>query len=90
MKKKRIISFFLIISAVLIMCTLIMNALGINALGFLIDKPNIAEIESQQLLQVKQAYLDMKKKSGYPDYMTTNDVLIEEYLSLPGGMIVLY
>ncbi len=79
---------FLITAAVLAAATLILNSIGVSAFGAFVEKPDIKEIESEQLLQVKQAYLDMKMKTGYPDSMTTDYVCIEEYCGVYNDCIV--
>ena len=88
MKKMHII-VILIIAAIFAVGVLVMNAFGVSAFGMFIEKPDIKEIDSEQLLQVKQTYLDMKMESGYPDYMTTDDVCIEEYCGIYNGCIVM-
>lgn len=87
--KKMHIMVILIIAAVFATVTLLMSAFGVSAFGMFVEKPDIKEIESEQLLQVKQTYLDMKMESGYPDYMTTEDVCIEEYCGMYNGCIVM-
>lgn len=88
MKKMHII-VILIVVAVFTAGTLMMNALGVSLFGMFIEKPDIKEVDSEQLLQVKQTYLDMKMESGYPDSMTTEDVFIEEYCGTYNGCIVM-
>lgn len=88
MKKKYII-VILIIAAVFITASFIMSCFGVSAFGMFVEKPDIKEIESEQLLQVKQTYLDMKMESGYPDYMSAEDVCIEEYCGTYNGCIVM-
>ena len=88
MKKMHMI-VILIIVAVFATGTLLMSAFGVSAFGIFVEKPNIKEVESEQLLQVKQSYLDMKMEAGYPKYMTTEDVCVEEYCGTYNGCIVM-
>ena len=88
MKKMHII-VILIIVAVFATGALTMNAFGVSAFGMFVEKPDIKEIESERLLQVKQAYLNMKKESGYPDYMIAEDVCVEEYCGTYNDCIVM-
>jgi len=87
--KKKLVIVILIIVAVFATGTLVMSAFGVSVFGMLVEKPDIKEIESEQLLQVKQTYLDMKMESGYPDYMTAEDVWVEEYCGTYNGCIVM-
>lgn len=79
----------LIIVAVFATGALTMSAFGVSVFGMFVEKPDIKEIESEQLLQVKQTYLDMKMESGYPDYMTTENVCVEEYCGTYNGCIAM-
>lgn len=87
--KKKLVIVILIIVAVFATGTLVTSAFGVSVFGMLVEKPDIKEIESEQLLQVKRTYLDMKIESGYPDYMTTEDVCVEEYCGTYNGCIVM-
>lgn len=87
--KKMYIIIILIIVAVFATGTLLMNAFGVSVFGMFIEKPNIREIESEQLLQVKQSYLDMKTELGYSDDMTAEDVCVEEYCGTYDGCVVM-
>lgn len=88
MKKMHVI-VILIIVAVFAAGAFTMSAFGVSAFGMFVEKPDIKEIASEQLLQVKQTYLDMKMESGYPDYMTTENVCVEEYCGTYNGCIVM-
>lgn len=89
MKKMHILVILLIVVAVVLVASLAMNAFGVSVFGMFVEKPDIKEIDSEQLLQVKQTYLDMKMETGYPDYMTTDSVCVEEYCGLYNGCIVM-
>ena len=79
----------LLVIIMVIVTFLTIDAFVISTFGMFAKKPDIKEIKSEQLLLVKQAYLDMKIKSGYPDYMTTDDVYVEEYCGSYNGCIVM-
>ncbi len=72
MKKMHILVIFFIVAAVVVIASLAMNAVGISAFGLFAEKPDIKEIDSEQLLQVKQTYLNLKTGTGYPAYMTAD------------------
>lgn len=80
---------FLIAAAVVAVACLAMIAFYGGAFGILVEKPDIKEIDPAQLLQVKQAYLDMKTETGYPDHMTADDVRVLEYCGSYNGCIVM-
>lgn len=87
--KKILIIALIIITAVFAVCTLIMSALGVSIFGMFVEKPDIKEIEPEQLLQIKQTYLDMKIESGYPGYMTVEDVCVVEYCGVYNGCVAM-
>ena len=90
MKKKRFLVIISIVAVVIVAVTLVINVMGVSVFGLFVAKPDVREVESEQLLQIKQAYLDMRKsKSGYPDYMTTDSVGVEEYCGTYNGCVVM-
>lgn len=88
MKKKTIIILCACLAIVLAGGFLVMNALH-NAAEKPIEKPDINELDADELLLVKQAYLDMKIERGWPDDMTTDDVRVLEYCGTYRGCIAM-
>lgn len=80
---------FLIAVAVVAAAFLAMSAFCADEFGLFVEKPDIKEIDPAQLLQVKQAYLDMKTETGYPHHMTADDVRVLEYCGSYNGCIVM-
>ena len=85
MKKKNIYLTVLVIFITVV----IVISLVVNAFGMFVERPDVKDIDSEQLTQIKQSYLDMKMKTGYPDYMTTDDVYVEEYCGSYNGCVVM-
>lgn len=88
-KKKRILLLFLTISSLFFLLFLSMSALGVSASVFFTKRPDIKELDPEQLRQIKQSYLDLKIGKGYPDHMTVDDVCVEEYCGSYNGCIVI-
>ena len=86
MKKKTIIILCACLAIVLAGGFLVMNALH-NAAEKPIEKPDINELDADELLGVKQAYLDMEKKQGRGGDMTTDDVRVLGYYGTYRGCI---
>lgn len=61
---------------------------GTNAFGFFIKKPDVDEISPKQWQYVKQSYVDMKKRNGYPDSLTVESVSVDEYCGSYKGSVV--
>ena len=82
MKKKTIIILCVCLAVVLTGGFFVMNALN-NA----VEKPDVNELDADELLRVKQAYLDMEKKQGRGGDMTTDDVRVLGYYGTYRGCI---
>lgn len=80
MKKKRIVLIgFVVVIALILLAVLVLNRLGFSVFGIFAEKTDINALDSERLLSIKQAYLDMRQETGYPESMTTDDVYLEEY-----------
>ena len=88
-KKMNFLTVLVIFIAGVIVISIIMNIFGVSAFGMFVERPDVKDIDSEQLTQIKQSYLDMKMKTGYPDYMTTDDVYVEEYCGSYNGCVVM-
>jgi hypothetical protein len=65
------------------------NALESGVFGITVEKPDINDIDPDRLLQIKQAYLDMKTETmGHHD-MTTDDVLVVKYCGTYNECVVM-
>jgi hypothetical protein len=51
------------------------------------QKPDVNELDADELLLVKQAYLDMKIERGWPDDMTTDNIRVLEYCGTYRGCV---
>ncbi len=81
---KRII---VIISAIIIILLALCAVAG-SILGVFVRRPDINEISSGQLLEIKHAYLEIKNVH-YPEHMTTDNISVIEYCGTYNGCVVM-
>ncbi len=90
MKRKRILFIGVtVVTALVVRIFLLLSLLGLGVFGIFAEKTDIDELDPEQLLSIKQAYLDMKQEMGYPASMTTDDVYVEEYCGSYHGTVVM-
>lgn len=70
-----------------VMCAIPVVMITAVALFFLSKGPKGNSPDPEHLQPIKQAYLEMKKETGYPDYITASEVYIEEYCGTYNGCV---
>ena len=88
MKKKTIIILCVCLAITLMGGIFVVTTLR-NIVPLPTQKPDVNELDADELLLVKQAYLDMKIERGWPDDMATDDVRVLEYCGTYRGCIAM-
>ena len=70
-----------------VMCVIPVVMITAAALFFLSKGPKGNSPDPEHLQPIKQAYLEMKKETGYPDYITASEVYIVEYCGTYNGCV---
>ena len=86
MKKKNIIILCVCLAITLMGGIFVVTTLR-NIVPLPTQKPDVNELDADELLLVKQAYLDMKIERGWPDDMTTDNIRVLEYCGTYCGCV---
>lgn len=86
MKKKNIIILCVCLAITLMGGIFVVTTLR-NIVPLPTQKPDVNELDADELLLVKQAYLDMKIERGWPDDMTTDNIRVLEYCGTYRGCV---
>lgn len=88
MKKKNIIILCVCLAITLMGGIFVVTTLR-NIVPLPTQKPDVNELDADELLLVKQAYLDMKIERGWPDDMTTDNIRVLEYCGTYRGCVAM-
>lgn len=88
MKKKNIIILCVCLAITLMGGILVVTTFR-NIVPLPTQKPDVNELDADELLLVKQAYLDMKIERGWPDDMTTDNICVLEYCGTYRGCVAM-